>query len=71
MYDVDNNVIIDGVVSEVSNNALNGAITDSATSIVCDDVSNFPDPAGSTPIAYIKIDQEIITYTGKIMALLH
>ena len=65
MYDTDNNVIIDGVVSEVTNNALNGAITNSATSIVCDDVSAFPDPGGGTPIAYVKIDQEIITYTGK------
>ena len=62
MYDTDNNVIIDGVKSEVSNNALNGAITDSATSIVLDDTSNFPTGSVGT-VAYIKIDQEVITYT--------
>ena len=63
MYDTDNNVIIDGVKSEVSNSALNGAITDSATSIVLDDTSNFPEGHASA-LAYIKIDQEIITYTS-------
>ena len=63
MYDTDNNVIIGGVVSEVANTQLNGAITDSATTIVCDDVSNFPEGAVGTP-AYIKIDEEIITYTA-------
>ena len=62
MYDVDNDVIIDGVVSEVADNQLNGAITNSATSIICDSVADFPDPA---VLGYVKIDQEIITYTGK------
>jgi len=62
MYDTDNNVIIDGVVSEVADNQLNGAITNSATSIICDSVADFPDPA---VLGYVKIDQEIITYTGK------
>ena len=59
MHDTDNNVTIAGVVSDVGDTALNGTLTDSATSIVVDSQANFPS-AGT-----VKIDDEIITYTGK------
>jgi len=54
-----NNVEIKGVISDIGNTALNGALTDAATTITCDDVTNFP-TAGT-----VKIDKELITYTGK------
>ncbi|MCP4798813.1 MAG: DUF4815 domain-containing protein, partial [bacterium] len=58
-HDTDNNVEIQGVVSDIGNTALNGSLTNAATSITCDDVSNFP-TAGT-----VRIDNELITYTGK------
>ena len=58
-YDVDSYVILSGVKSNVGDTALNGAITNSATTITCDDVTNFP--TAST----VRIDDELITYTGK------
>ena len=57
--DVDSNVEISGVISDVGNTALNGAISNSAATITCDDVTNFP-TAGT-----VRIDDELITYTGK------
>ena len=54
-----NNVEIKGAISDVGNTALNGSLTDAAATITCDDVSNFP-TAGT-----VKIDSELITYTGK------
>ena len=54
-----NNVEIKGAISDIGNTALNGSITDAATTITCDDVTNFP-TAGT-----VKIDRELITYTGK------
>jgi hypothetical protein len=59
MHHTTNNVTISDVISDVSDTLLNGAITNSSTSIVCDSVALFP-TSGS-----IKIDDEIITYTGK------
>jgi len=59
MHDTDNNVEIKGAVSDVNGTLLNGAITNASTTITCDDVTNFP-TAGT-----VKIDKELITYTGK------
>jgi len=59
MYDTDNNVVISGVISDVVNTTLNEVLTTSDTTISITDASNFPS-AGT-----IKIDDEIITYTGK------
>ena len=58
-HDTDNNVEIQGVVSDIGSTLLNGSLTDAATTITCDDVTNFP-TAGT-----VKIDNELITYTGK------
>ena len=60
-YDVDNNVEIAQVISDINPTALNGALTDAATTIVCDDVTNFPGAPGGT----VRIDNELITYTAK------
>ena len=59
MHDTDNNVTIAGVISDIADTAANGTISSSVSSIVCDDISNFPS-AGT-----VKIDDEIIEYTGK------
>lgn len=52
-----------------ASNTLNGAITDSATTITLNDASSFPTP-GAGEIAYATLDNqngtvEIISYTGK------
>jgi hypothetical protein len=57
--DTDNNVEIIGIKSDIGNTTLDGSISTTDTTITCEDVSNFP-VAGS-----IRIDNEIITYTGK------
>ena len=60
MYDTDNNVKITGVKGEVGGSALNGAMTSATTGTVnVDDSSNWPTNG------YVKIDDEIILYTGK------
>jgi hypothetical protein len=59
MHAASNNVIISGVTSDVTNTLLNGALSNSATTITADSVALFPS-AGT-----IKLDDEIITYTGK------
>ena len=59
MYDTDNNVIVAGVISDITNTTLNEVLDASETTISITDASNFPS-AGT-----IKIDSEIITYTGK------
>ena len=58
-HDTDNNVEIQGAVSDIGSTLLNGSLTDAAATITCDDVTNFP-TAGT-----VKIDNELITYTGK------
>jgi len=58
-HDTDNNVEIQGAISDIVNTLLNGSLSNSATTITCDDVTNFP-TAGT-----VKIDKELITYTGK------
>ena len=61
MHSTSNNVTLAGIVSDIGNTALNDAsgISNSDTSIVCDDISLFP-AAGT-----VKMADEIITYTGK------
>ena len=58
-YDTDNNVEIKQVISDINPTALNGALTDAATTVVCDDISFFPSAGGT-----IKIDNELIAYGG-------
>jgi hypothetical protein len=58
-YDIDNNVEIKGVISDINPTLLNGALTDAATTVVCDDISLFPSGGGT-----IKIDNELIAYGG-------
>ncbi len=61
MYDTDSNVIISGAKSGIST-TLNGAITNSATSLTLTSVSLFPSSATSGSI-HLKIDDEIMTGT--------
>jgi hypothetical protein len=58
-HDTDSNVEIQGAVSDIGGTTTNGSLGTAATSIVCLDVTNFPS-AGT-----VKIDKELITYTGK------
>ena len=66
MYSTSNNVTIAGVSSGLST-TLNGAINDSAAPVL-DSVTNFTDTSGVynriSSTYYIKIDDEIISYTG-------
>ena len=66
MYSTSNNVTIAGVSSGLST-TLNGAINDSAAPVL-DSVTNFTDTSGVYNIIsstyYIKIDDEIISYTS-------
>ena len=61
MYDTDSNVTISGVTSGIST-TLNGAISDSATSLTLASVSSFPSSATSGSI-HLKIGDEIMTGT--------
>tara|TARA_A200000159_G_scaffold21006_1_gene17706 strand:+ start:1606 stop:7968 length:6363 start_codon:yes stop_codon:yes gene_type:complete len=61
MYDVDSNVTISGVSSEITT-TLNGAISNSATSLTLASVSLFPSSATSGSI-HLKIGDEIMTGT--------
>jgi hypothetical protein len=67
MYATSNNVTIDGVVSGAST-TLNGAITAAATTLTLTSGSSFDDTSGkysklANNLWYIKIDDEIMTYT--------
>jgi hypothetical protein len=67
MYSTSNNVIIDGVKSGAST-TLASAITSTSTSITLTSGTNFDDTSGkysrdASNIYYIKIDDEIISYT--------
>ena len=67
MYSTSNNVTIDGVKSGAET-TLNGAITTTATSITLTAGTNFDDTSGkysrdASNVYYIKIDDEIISYT--------
>ena len=67
MYSTVNNVTIDEVKSGAST-TLNGAISDTATSITLTSGTNFDDTSGkysrdASNVYYIKIDDEIISYT--------
>ena len=67
MYNTSNNVTIAGVKSGAST-TLNGSITAAATSITLTSGTNFDDTSGkysrdASNVYYIKIDDEIISYT--------
>ena len=67
MYSTVNNVTIDGVKSGAST-TLNGALSSTATSITLTSGTNFDDTSGkysrdASNVYYIKIDDEIISYT--------
>ena len=65
MYSTSNRVKITGVKSDVSPSQLNGAITSGQTGTVnVDDSSNWPLGTGART-GYVKIDDEIISYTSK------
>ena len=49
-HDTDSNVEIKGAISDIGNTVLNGAISSAATTITCDDVTNFP----GAPARYCK-----------------
>lgn len=50
--------------NETPTSALNGAITDSQTTITLNDATDYP-PASVTYPAYVMIDSEVIKYSGK------
>ncbi len=60
MYDIDNNVLITGAISDISGSALNGAIGAGTTGTVSVDSSTLWPTAG-----YVRIDDEIIYYGSK------
>ena len=67
MYATSNNVTIAGVVSGAST-TLNGAMTAAATTLILTSGTNFDDTSGkysklANNLWYIKIDDEIMTYT--------
>ena len=67
MYATNNNVTIGGVVSGAST-TLNGAMTAAATTLTLTSGTNFDDTSGkyaktASNLWYIKIDDEIMTYT--------
>jgi len=60
MYDIDNNVLITGAISDISGSALNGAIGSGTTGTVNVDSSTLWPTSG-----YVRIDDEIIYYGSK------
>ena len=60
MYDVDNNVLITGAISDIGGSALNGAVASGTTGTVNVDSSLLWPTAG-----YVRIDDEIIYYGSK------
>ena len=69
MHDTDNNVVITGIVSEVSDTYLTSSISSSDTSISVNDANAFHKlingaAISSTNLGYIKIDDEIMSYSA-------
>ena len=69
MNDTDNNVIIDGVESEVSNTSLTSSLSDSDTTIQVSDATAFHtiingQAIGTSNPGFIKIAEEIISYSA-------
>ena len=60
MYDVDNNVVVTGAISDIGGSALNGAIGAGTTGTVSVDSSLLWPTTG-----YVRIDDEIIYYGSK------
>ena len=69
MHDTDNNVILEGIKSEVSDTYLTSSISDSDTAIQVNDATAFHTVinganVGTLNLGYIKIDDEIMSYSG-------
>ena len=69
MHSPSNNVTLSGVISEVSDTYLTAAISNSDTSIAVNDASAFHKiingtAIGATNVGYIKINDEIISYSA-------
>ena len=69
MHDTDNNVVIEGVTSEVSPTYLTSSISASDTTIQVNDATAFHTiingaNVGTLNLGYIKIEDEIMSYTG-------
>ena len=69
MHDADNNVSLRNIVSEVSDTYLTSSISASDTSIQVNDGSAFHTiinggTVGTANVGYIKIDNEIISYSA-------
>ena len=69
MHDTDNNVVIEGVTSEVSPTYLTSSISASDTTIQVNDATAFHTVinganVGTLNLGYIKIEDEIMSYTG-------
>ena len=60
MYDIDNNVLITGAISDIGGSALNGALGSGTTGTVNVDSSSLWPTTG-----YVRIDDEIIYYGSK------
>ncbi len=69
MHDLDNNVTLEGVISEISDNYLTSAISASDTSIAVNDATAFHKiingaAISASNVGYIKIDDEILSYSA-------
>ena len=69
MHSASNNVVLSGVVSEVSDTYLTAAISASDTSLSVNDASAFHNiingvAIGSTNVGYIMIDNEVMSYSA-------
>ena len=69
MHDTDNNVVLTGITSEVSDTYLTSSISASDTSISVNDANAFHKlingaAISTTNLGYIKIDDEIISYSA-------
>ena len=69
MHDTDNNVVLTGVTSEVSDTYLTSSISATDTSVSVNDANAFHKlingaAVGSTNLGYIKIDDEIMSYSA-------
>ena len=69
MHDTDNNVVLTGVTSEVSDTYLTSSISATDTSVSVNDANAFHKlingaAIGSTNLGYIKIDDEIMSYSA-------
>ena len=69
MHSASNNVIVEGVVSEVSDTALTASISSTDTSVAVGDATAFHKiingaAIGTTNVGYIKINDEVMSYSA-------